>query len=82
MRGNTMNRLQYFVVIHNGEWKISFEGKHYGPYNTQSSAIRAAVDAAHEAGKNGRDSQVLVQNQQAQFRTEWTYGHDPYPPRG
>jgi hypothetical protein len=25
---------------------------------------------------------VLVQGQNNQFRTEWTYGHDPYPPRG
>jgi hypothetical protein len=77
-----MARAQYFVVLHHGEWKISFEGKHYGPYRTQADAVRAAVDTAHKAGNDGHDAQVLVQGQNNQFRTEWTYGHDPYPPRG
>jgi Uncharacterized protein conserved in bacteria (DUF2188) len=77
-----MARTQYVVVIHNGEWKISFDGKHYGPYATQKSAIRAAVDAAHKAGNQGHDSQVLIQGENNKFRTEWTYGNDPYPPPG
>jgi hypothetical protein len=25
---------------------------------------------------------VLVQNRENQFRTEWSYGNDPYPPLG
>lgn len=77
-----MARTQYVVVLHNGEWKISLNGKHYGPYGTQKAAIRAAVDAAHKHGSKGYDSQVLVQGQNNQFRTEWTYGNDPYPPPG
>ena len=63
-------------------WKINYDGEHYGPYATQGDAIRAAVDAAHKAGENGDDAQVLVQGQNNHFRTEWTYGHDPYPPPG
>lgn len=74
-----MARVQYFVVLHEGQWKIKFQGKHYGPYTTQKEAIRGAVDAAHKAKG---DAQVLVQGQDNQFRTEWTYGNDPYPPRG
>lgn len=74
-----MAREQYFVVLHGGQWKISWKGQHYGPYPTQQEAIRAAVDAAHKAQS---DSQVLVQGQDQRFRTEWTYGNDPYPPRG
>jgi hypothetical protein len=77
-----MARAQYFVVRHSGEWKIKLEGKHYGPYRTQADAIRAAVDAAHRAGQSGHDSQVLIQKMGNEFRAEWTYGHDPYPPRG
>lgn len=74
-----MSRAQYVVVLHQGEWKISYNGKHYGPYSTQKMAIRAAVDAAHKAKG---DAQVLVQGENNQFRTEWTYGRDPYPPPG
>ena len=77
-----MARMQYFVVLHEGQWKIKVDGKHYGPYSSQASAIRVAVDTAHEAGKKGHDAQVLVQGTNNQFRTEWTYGHDPYPPPG
>lgn len=77
-----MARTQYVVIHHQGQWKISFEGKLYGPYDTQAAAIRKAVDAAHEAGKKGHDSQVLIQGTDNKFRTEWTYGHDPYPPKG
>jgi hypothetical protein len=38
-----MTRLQHFVVLHQGEWKVKFDGKHYGPYRTQADAIRDAV---------------------------------------
>ena len=77
-----MARTQYFVVLHNSQWKINLDGQHYGPYVTQAAAIRAAVDAAHGTGRRGLDAQVLVQGTNNQFRTEWTYGHDPYPPPG
>lgn len=73
---------QYFVVLHEGQWKVKYEGEHQGPYPTQSKAIRAAIDAAHLIGSKGEDAQVLVQGENLQFRTEWTYGHDPYPPEG
>jgi Uncharacterized protein conserved in bacteria (DUF2188) len=77
-----MARAQYFVVLHENQWKITHQNKHYGPHPTQREAIRAAVDAAHQSGYNGHDAQVLVQGENNQFRTEWTYGHDPYPPKG
>lgn len=77
-----MARAQYFVVLHEDEWKISFDGKRYGPYSTQALAIRDAVEAAHASGEKGHDAQVLIQGRDNKFRTEWTYGNDPYPPPG
>lgn len=77
-----MARLQFFVVRHDNEWKIKFNGDHYGPYGTQAIAIRKAVDWAHAEGTKGNDAQVLVQGLNNQFRAEWTYGNDPYPPPG
>jgi hypothetical protein len=77
-----MARIQYFVAKHEGQWKIKLDGTHYGPYDTQKTAIKVAVDTAHKSGENGHDAQVLVQGENNQFRTEWTYGHDPYPPKG
>lgn len=77
-----MARNSYYVVTQNGEWKISHNQKHFGPYQSQRAAIRAAVDAAHSSGQQGIDSQVLIQGQNNQWRAEWTYGNDPYPPPG
>ena len=68
-----MDHTPYVVFRDQGQWKIKSNCVHYGPYATQRDAVRAAVDAAQKAG-NG---QVLLQDQ---FRIEWTYGKDPYPP--
>jgi hypothetical protein len=80
--GASTARTVYCVVFHEGRWKIEVNGNHHGPYNTQAAAIRVAVDAAQAAGEVGCDAQVLVQGRDNQFRTEWTYGRDPYPPPG
>jgi hypothetical protein len=72
-----MTHTPYIVFRDQGQWKIKSNGVHCGPYATQRDAVRAAVDAAHEAGRTGRSTQVLLQDQ---FRIEWTYGKDPYPP--
>jgi hypothetical protein len=77
MKAALATHTQYNVVRNQGQWKIALEGVHYGPYATQRDAVRAAVDAANEAGRRGLNGQVLLQDQ---FRTEWTYGKDPYPP--
>lgn len=77
-----MARAQYYVVKQNNQWKIKHNDAHYGPYGTQRDAIQHAVNAAHKSGENGHDAQVLIQGADHLFRTEWTYGHDPYPPKG
>jgi len=76
-----MARAHYYVVLKGNSWAISHDGKEY-PYSTQRAAMAAAIDTAHKAGREGHDAQVLVQGANGQWRTEWTYGHDPYPPPG
>ena len=44
---------QYLVLCHDGEWKITFNGKQYGPYESQEDAIEAAVEAAYAMGEIG-----------------------------
>jgi hypothetical protein len=71
----------YYVPCDGGLWKV----RHYDiayRYDAQAAAIRAAVDEAHCSGRKGYDGQVLVQGQHGQWRTEWAYGHDPYPSKG
>jgi hypothetical protein len=78
-----MARTQYFVVYHEKQWKIKLNDKHFGPYLTQQIAIKEAVETANREGKRNSDgAQVLVQGLNNQWRTEWTYGKDPFPPKG
>lgn len=77
-----MPRQQYYVVSHKNQWKIKHNGRHSEPYSTQAAAIKKAVALAHADGEGGRDSQVHVQGKDLLFKTEWTYGSDPYPPSG
>lgn len=74
-----MARKQFFVSPDGGQWKVQSGGQTLTKHHTQAAAIRAATDFAHE---HKGDAQVMVQGANGQFRTEWTYGHDPYPPRG
>ena len=57
-----MAHTPYVVFRDQGQWKVKSNGVHYGPYPTQRDAIRAAVDAAHEAGRKGFNGQVLLQD--------------------
>lgn len=78
-----MARHEYYVVFHENEWKVKYNGKHYGPYRTQRIAYEDAVEAAQKAGRKGEQAQVFIQRRDNnQFRIEWTYGKDPYPPPG
>ena len=72
-----MTHTPFVVFREQGQGAIKSNGVHFGPFATQRDAVRAAVDAAYEAGKKGLNGQVLIEDQ---FRVEWTYGKDPYPP--
>lgn len=72
----------FFVVLHEGRWKIKHNDQHSKPYHSQTAALKDAIDQAHEVHKKGGLSQVLVQREDLQFREERTFGKDPYPPAG
>lgn len=73
-----MSRAQYVVVLHEGEWKVSFDGRHYGPYATQAAAIEAAIGSASAVDRRGQEAEVLVQGANKMFHTEWTNWQDPF----
>jgi hypothetical protein len=73
------DRNRYFVSPDGDNWKVTKEGGSViGHHRLKKDAVRAAIDEAHA----NPPSQVLVQGQDGQFQTEWTYGQDPYPPPG
>ena len=78
-----MTRAQYRVSPNGlAGWKIRLVGRDFTGYRTQAEAIASAVHMAYRRGHSGDEAQVIVQRPVGDFRTEWTYGHDAYPPRG
>jgi hypothetical protein len=71
-----------YVSPHGTMWKVKCD--HCSQevlFNTQADAIvRARTHVAELAP--GSLSQIRVQRPGGQFRTEWTYGQDPFPPAG
>jgi hypothetical protein len=67
------------VVVHEGAWKISLNGRRYGPYPSKRAAVQAAVYAAYRTGQTGHFAEVLVQEKNHEVRKEWTFGDDAYP---
>ncbi|MBX4204801.1 MAG: DUF2188 domain-containing protein [Candidatus Doudnabacteria bacterium] len=75
-------RNKIYVLSHGFQWKVRCEHCNYEQItSTQAEAIKLAKQ--HVARfPAGALSQILIQGQNGQYRAEWTYGKDPYPPRG
>lgn len=70
-----------YVLSHGTRWKVQCDHCSSEIKNTQVEAIKIAKQ--HVASLTaGVLSQILIQRDNGQFRTEWTYGEDPFPPRG
>ena len=70
-----------YVLSHGNQWKVQCDHCGSQVTSTQSEAIKIAKQ--HVAGlATDTLSQILIQGDGGRFRTEWTYGVDPFPPRG
>ncbi|TAE61684.1 MAG: DUF2188 domain-containing protein [Nostocales cyanobacterium] len=67
------------IVPHNGAWAVRVEGDPFPLriYRTQYGAI--------DFGKKVAQSyfmELVIHRSNGRFREAWSYGNDPYPPRG
>jgi hypothetical protein len=72
-------RRSYLVLRRQDVWFIDFEGEEFGPYQSEREALLFAVDAAHQFGEQGEDTQVLRVDESGVARPVWTHGIDHYP---
>jgi hypothetical protein len=63
-----------------GDWRVRVDGRLEGSFETQAEALRAAIDAANDAGERGLKAQVFTQGRDDQFKVVWRYGGNPFPP--
>ncbi|MGG6297260.1 DUF2188 domain-containing protein [Leptolyngbya sp. AN02str] len=67
------------VVPYNGAWAVKVEGNSnpLSTHNTQGGAIDAGKPVAQSQG-----SELVIHRPNGQIREAWSYGNDPYPPKG
>jgi hypothetical protein len=67
-------------VVRNGDgWAVRGEGNSRltQSFDTQREAIERGRDIARNQG-----AELRIQGADAKFREAWSYGNDPFPPKG
>ncbi len=68
----------YRVVPATGKWQIKKDGLILSNHVLKSEAI----DTGRKLAIANQPSQLVVHKADGTIETEWTYGSDPYPPKG
>jgi hypothetical protein len=74
--------VRYYVVLRGGGWEVLAECHYAARFSRQADAVRQAIDWAQLDGAGGRPALVLDDAGLEDFKPAWTYGQDPYPPKG
>lgn len=74
-------RQTIYVVTHGSKWKVKCDHCKEQIVDTQAEAIKIAKKHVSSLSA-GTLSQIVLQGKDSQFRAEWTYGKDPFPPKG
>lgn len=77
-----MARIEYRVLSAQGDWRVTRDGSELGRYKLKAEAVEYARARAKSDHLNGHDTQLVVQKSDGTWQYEWTYGNDPFPPRG
>ena len=64
-----MAKVVYYVSADTAGWRITYNGTDYPCGSKQ----------AHGSGKLGYDAIVVVHELDGGWKTNWVYGHHPYP---
>jgi hypothetical protein len=75
-------RLTLWVSPKGLGWKVHWQNdSNHASFSKKEEAIKYARKFIGGL-KEGTCSQIKVQKMDGQIQTEWTYGQDPFPPRG
>ncbi len=70
---------QYIVPADDDRWGVRGEGNSRltETFRTQREAIERGREIARNEG-----SELRIQGEDGKFREAWSYGNDPFPPKG
>lgn len=73
-------RETYHITHKDGDWRVKKEGGQRAAKTFDNKAD--AVDFGREIAKKQELGQVIIHKKDGTIQTEYTYGKDPYPPKG
>lgn len=73
-------RRVYDVSPKGNDWTVKERGAERAVGNFENKS--EAVERAREVGNNLPLAQVVIRGRNGVIQTEYTYGKDPYPPKG
>lgn len=74
-----MGKNQHVVPHSSGGWAVRGAG------NTRATSVHSTQAEAIAAGREiaiNQASELMIHRQNGQFREGWSYGNDPFPPKG
>ncbi len=71
-------RKVYRVVPNGSRWQVKHDGVVLSNHDTKQPAI----DSGRRVALANQPSQLVIHLANGTIETEWTYGDDPYPPKG
>lgn len=73
-----MARKVFHVVPNGSMWSVKYNGAIQSSHYTKA----AAIESGRRLAIANQPSQLVVHKSDGTIETEYTYGDDPYPPRG
>ena len=67
-----MSHIRYLVTKYRGHWRIQYDGRYSTRYRTQEDAVKIAIERA----RLDRESEVVVQDEDARLHLAWICGQD------
>ena len=73
-----MSRKVFHVVPNGTNWQVKYNGEVKSSHVTKL----AAIESGRKWAFANQPSQLVIHLANGQIETEYTYGNDPYPPKG
>ena len=78
-----MARIIFHISPSGAKWTVKRDGALQTYHDTKAEAVDTGRTAARREWETfKRPSQCVVHKGDGSFEEEWTYGEDPFPPKG
>lgn len=74
-----MATVLFVVILSQDNWWVDIEGRAHGPFATRHAATEEATALAQLSAHSGRDSEVLVPDDDGRYNVVWTSTEEQRP---